>query len=84
MKITEQHKKEIEALIAKEGGPYSTISLILKQTGPLYSKNRRTTEFVLSSLDYIVSIRHISFGAINDIVIPYNIYYLDNKFHLVD
>jgi hypothetical protein len=83
MKLTEQHKIEIELLIVKEGGPYSTISLILKQTGPL-SKNKRTTDFVLSSLDYIVSIRHISFGAINDIVIPYNIYYLDCKFHLVD
>jgi hypothetical protein len=84
MKLTEQHKMEIEALIVKEGGPYSTISLILKETGALYSKNKRTTEFVLSSLDYIVSIRHTSFGAINDLVIPYNIYYLDNKFSLVD
>jgi hypothetical protein len=80
--LSEQHKSEIEQLIKTLGGPYSTIEYILKQTGPLSSKQKRALPFIIECLDYIVNIRHVSFGAINNIVMPYNLHYLDNKFNL--
>lgn len=80
--LTDRHKLEIQQTIVDQGGPYSAISFILNQTGPLKPENIRTNNFIFDVLEYILSIRHTSFGAINDIVGEYNIYYLDNKFHL--
>ena len=80
--LSDRHKSEIDKIIVEQGGPYSAISFILNQTGPLKPQNKRTNQFVFDVLEYILSVRHTSFGALNDVVLPYNIYFLDNKFHL--
>lgn len=82
--IADNFKRDLDEMIVEHGGPYSTISFILSNNGPLKKEDKRVCRFILDALQYIISVRHISFGAINDVVIPYNIYFLDGKFHLVD
>jgi hypothetical protein len=72
--LLNNHKRDIDQMIVDLGGPYSTIELILK--------NKHTTSFILESLNYIASVRHINERATNQLVKPYNLIFKNNKFSL--
>ena len=82
--INEQHKREIDEVIVIQGGPYSTIELILKTSGVLTSEQKNAVPFILSCLNYVVTQRSVSVDAVNDLVSPYNLLYKNNQFYLPD
>ena len=80
--LLNNHKRDIDEMIVDLGGPHSTIELILNQlVEPLSLKNKHTTPFILESLNYIASVRHINERATNQLVKPYNLIFKNNKFN---
>lgn len=65
--LTDQHKNEIELLIAKEGGPHSLIEYLLKG---LNSFNR---DYIISVLYYIPEIRLVNCKTLDELLFRYGI-----------
>lgn len=80
MKLTDEHKAQIELIVIEQGGPHSAIDFILSQFAPLNSNHKRANELIFASLDYICQIRHTDLRSLNNTLRRFNLQFFDGKF----